>query len=101
MARLRGQEGVAARALEFAVLTAARTSEVLGAVWPEFDLEAATWLVPAERMKASGKDKPEPKQGEGSKPEPKEGEPKEGREARCRRRGEGVQAGGGRCAVVP
>lgn len=59
MARLRAQEGISARALEFAVLTASRTNEVLGAVWPEFDLEAATWLVPAERMKASGKDRAE------------------------------------------
>lgn len=57
MARLRAQEGISARALELAVLTASRTNEVLGAVWPEFDLEAATWLVPAERMKASGKDR--------------------------------------------
>lgn len=59
-ARLRAAEGTAARCLEFALLTAARTGEVLGAVWPEIDLDAATWLVPAERMKASGKDKAEP-----------------------------------------
>jgi integrase len=52
MADLREREAVAARALEFAILTAARTSEVTGARWSEFDLDKATWTVPAERMKA-------------------------------------------------
>jgi integrase len=52
MARLRGSEGVAARALEFAILTAARTGEVLGARWSEVDLEWAIWTVPEQRMKA-------------------------------------------------
>ncbi|WP_454806069.1 tyrosine-type recombinase/integrase [Paraburkholderia fungorum] len=52
MKALRAQEGLAARALELLVLTAARTNEVIGAVRGEFDLEAATWTVPAERMKA-------------------------------------------------
>lgn len=60
MQRLREAQGTAARCLEFAVLTAARTGEVLGAVWSEFDLDAGMWLVPAERMKASGKDQAEP-----------------------------------------
>ncbi len=60
MAKLRAMPGTAARSLEFAVLTAARTSEVLDATWQEIDLEAATWLVPAERMKASGKERAEP-----------------------------------------
>lgn len=60
MARLRAAPGTAARCLEFAVLCAARTGEVLGAVWSEFDLAAGVWVVPAERMKSSGKDKPEP-----------------------------------------
>jgi integrase len=55
MAELRNQEGIAARALEFAILTAARTSEVLGARWAEIDLEARLWTVPGSRMKA-GKD---------------------------------------------
>jgi len=49
--RLREREGIAARALEFAVLTAARTGEVLGATWDEFDLDARLWTVPADRMK--------------------------------------------------
>jgi integrase len=49
---LRGQAGIAARALEFTVLTAARTGEVLGARWSEMDLEAKLWTVPALRMKA-------------------------------------------------
>ncbi|HOB95119.1 MAG TPA: integrase arm-type DNA-binding domain-containing protein, partial [Aquabacterium sp.] len=52
MARLRQQQGMGARALEFAVLTAARSGEVRGATWAEFDLEKALWTVPAERMKA-------------------------------------------------
>jgi integrase len=43
---------MAARALEFLILTAARSGEVLGARWEEFDLEAATWTIPAARMKA-------------------------------------------------
>lgn len=50
--RIRTMDGNAARCLELAVLTAARTSEVLLAEWREFDLDAATWTVPAERMKA-------------------------------------------------
>jgi integrase len=49
--KLRAVEGTAARALEFAALTAARTGEVIGAIWAEFDLEAKTWTVPAQRMK--------------------------------------------------
>jgi integrase len=49
---LRGREGMAARALEFTILTAARTGEVLGARWGEIDLDAKVWTVPAVRMKA-------------------------------------------------
>jgi integrase len=49
---LRAREGVSARALEFTILTAARTSETIGARWPEFDLATRVWAVPAERMKA-------------------------------------------------
>jgi integrase len=52
MADLRGREGVAARAFEFAILTAARTNEALCATWTEIDLDAAVWTIPAERMKA-------------------------------------------------
>lgn len=52
MRRLRAAEGIAARALEFAMLTVGRTTEVLGATWSEVDLEAATWTVPGARMKA-------------------------------------------------
>lgn len=52
MAELRKQEGTAARAVEFAILTAARSGEVRGATWREFDLDAALWTIPAERMKA-------------------------------------------------
>lgn len=51
VAALRQQEGVAARALEFAILTAARTGEVLGACWSEIDIATKIWTVPAKRMK--------------------------------------------------
>lgn len=51
MARLRGKKGVSARALEFAILTAARTSEALGAGFGEVDGRSKIWTVPAERMK--------------------------------------------------
>ena len=49
---LRDQEGVAARALEFLILTAARSGEVIGAQWDEVDLEEGVWIVPGTRMKA-------------------------------------------------
>ena len=52
MQRLRVQSGMGARALEFAVLTAARSGEVRLATWSEVNLPAALWTVPAERMKA-------------------------------------------------
>lgn len=52
MADLRGRGATAARALEFAILTAARSGEVLGAIWAELDLHVAVWTVPAARMKA-------------------------------------------------
>jgi integrase len=47
-----GAVPTAALALEFTILTAARSGEVLGARWDEFDLERAVWTVPARRMKA-------------------------------------------------
>jgi integrase len=52
MARLRGQGGIAARALEFAILTAARTGEATGASLAEVDFNAHMWTVSGERMKA-------------------------------------------------
>lgn len=52
MTKLRGRDALAARALELAILTAARTSEVLGARWAEFDTTLKVWTIPAERMKA-------------------------------------------------
>jgi len=52
LAELRRQEGVAARALEFAILTVARTGEVLGARWDEIDIANQLWTIPANRMKA-------------------------------------------------
>src|SRR5205823_2788050 len=53
MAELRQQEGVAARALEFVILTASRVGEVIGARWSEIDLNGKVWTIPAERMKAA------------------------------------------------
>jgi integrase len=52
MVRLREVEGMGARALEFAILTAARSGEVRGATWAEFDLQAGVWTIPGSRMKA-------------------------------------------------
>jgi integrase len=49
---LRGRAGMAARALEFAILTAARTGEALGMRWREVDLDAKVWTIPGARMKA-------------------------------------------------
>jgi integrase len=51
MAALRSQAGVAAKALEFTILTAARTGEVIGARWDEFEFTNKVWTVPASRMK--------------------------------------------------
>jgi integrase len=51
MASVRKQEGIGARALEFAILTAGRTGEILGARWDELDLDTKTWTIPAGRMK--------------------------------------------------
>ncbi len=52
MARLGEREGVSARALEFGILTAARSGELRGATWDEIDLKAGIWSLPKERMKA-------------------------------------------------
>jgi integrase len=52
LAALREHEGIAARALEFTILAAARTGEVIGARWTEMDLLNKTWAVPSKRMKA-------------------------------------------------
>jgi len=52
MQRLRAADGQGARALEFTILTAARSGEVRGATWREIDLDAGVWVVPGERMKA-------------------------------------------------
>lgn len=50
--RLRAREAVAARALEFLILTAARSGEVTGATWSEIDLGSKVWTIPGGRMKA-------------------------------------------------
>lgn len=52
MADLRQQSRMGARAVEFCVLTAARSGEVRGATWDEIDLKAKVWVIPASRMKA-------------------------------------------------
>lgn len=52
MADLRSREGIGGLALEFTILTAARTGETLGAKWDEIDIENKVWIVPDERMKA-------------------------------------------------
>lgn len=52
MANLRGREGIAAQALDFLILTAGRTGEVVGARWREFNPKDAIWTVPAERVKS-------------------------------------------------
>jgi integrase len=52
LARLRERESFSRLALQFAILTAARSGEVRGATWNEIDLDAALWTIPADRMKA-------------------------------------------------
>ncbi|WP_020187652.1 integrase arm-type DNA-binding domain-containing protein [Methylopila sp. 73B] len=53
MIRLRAAPGMGARAVEFAILTAARSGEVRGATWSEIDMDARLWRVPPARMKAA------------------------------------------------
>ena len=52
MAKLQGESGMARYALEFLILCASRTGEVVGARWDEIDLAKAIWTIPGERMKA-------------------------------------------------
>lgn len=52
MTALRAKHSVSAKALEFLILTAARTGEVIGAKWAEIDMAASVWTIPAERMKS-------------------------------------------------
>ncbi len=49
---LRKRDAIAARALEFTILTAARTAEVIGATWDEIDVKAKVWTIAGERMKS-------------------------------------------------
>jgi integrase len=53
VAKLREMDGVAPRALELTILTAARSGEVLGAQWAEIDVESRVWTVPAHRTKGA------------------------------------------------
>jgi integrase len=55
LAELRQHDSIGARALEFTILTAARTGEVIGARWEEIEINERLWIIPASRMKA-GKD---------------------------------------------
>lgn len=57
MRSLRAQDGMAAKALEFTILNAARTGETIGATWDEFDFDQEVWTIPAERMKAKAEHK--------------------------------------------
>lgn len=52
MSLLAGKYAMAARGLEFLILTAARSGEVLNATWDEIDLDVTIWSIPAQRMKA-------------------------------------------------
>ena len=52
MAKLRAQSSIAAKCLEFTILTATRTNETIGATWQEIELASKTWIIPGERMKA-------------------------------------------------
>ncbi|UOK70429.1 tyrosine-type recombinase/integrase [Ancylobacter polymorphus] len=52
IAALRSSSATSARALEFMILTAGRSSEVRGALWDEIDLDKSLWVIPANRMKA-------------------------------------------------
>jgi integrase len=52
VARLRATPSTSFLALEFLILTAARSGEVMGATWPEIDIEAKLWTIPGKRMKA-------------------------------------------------
>jgi integrase len=53
LSELRAQPGIAARALEFLIMTATRTGEVANATWSEINLRDKVWVIPAERMKAA------------------------------------------------
>ena len=53
MKDLSGRKGIAARALAFTILTAARSGETRGMTWGELDLDAKVWTIPASRMKAA------------------------------------------------
>jgi len=81
MVALRAEIGASPRAMEFAILTAARTGEVLGARWAEIDMDAAVWTVPAARMKAKREHRV-PLSGAAAavlqKMRPEDGEPAEG-----------------------
>src|SRR5262249_16530412 len=53
MEKLRDKDSLSAKALEFTILTAARTNETIGMKWDEIDFAHKVWTIPAQRMKAS------------------------------------------------
>jgi integrase len=53
MEALRQQDGTAARALEFTILTASRAGETVGAKWPEINMTEKVWIIPPSRMKSA------------------------------------------------
>lgn len=55
MVELKKMPGIAALALQFVILTAAGTGDVIGATWEEIDLDGAVWTIPASRMKVKDK----------------------------------------------
>lgn len=50
--RLRDEDYIASKALEFCIITAGRSGEIFGARWSEIDMTSKVWVIPAQRMKA-------------------------------------------------
>ena len=99
MERLRKKNSISARALEFAILTAARTGEVIGAKWSEIDLNAGVWTVPAERMKGNKEHQvPLSKRAIAILAGPP---PREGRLRVSRRKGQGALKQHGHARIAP
>ena len=101
MATLADATSTAAKALAFAILTAARSGEVLGATWDEIDLNGSIWTVPASRMKAGKTHRAPLSRPSGRDPQGairdarKERARLPGRAASVSPRGDGAQAGHG------
>ncbi|UUY00959.1 tyrosine-type recombinase/integrase [Sphingomonas sp. J315] len=86
---LRQKAGMAARALEFTILTAARSGEIRGMTWREIDLEGKLWTVPASRMKAGASHEVPPERCGNRDPQscpPRNASARDDRISRCPRR---------------